>query len=60
MVYVRLAVQQRAVRLIGLTLCYTTPWMVFFYTIFGVAEVSSLFLVLELGELRNSSHSHPF
>ena len=49
MVYVRLAAQQRAVRIIGLTLCCTTPWMVFFYTIFSVAEVSSLSLVLEIG-----------
>ena len=44
MVYVRLAVQQRAVRIIGLTLCYTTPWVVFFYNIFSAAEVSSLSL----------------
>ena len=60
MVYVRLAAQQRAVRIIGFTLCYKTLWMVLFYTIFSVAEVSSLSLVLEIGELRKSFHSSPF
>ena len=49
MVYVRLAAQQRAVRIIGFTLCYTTLWMVLFYTIFSVAEARTLYFVLELG-----------
>ena len=60
MVYVRLAAQQRALRIIGFTLCYITPWVVFLYTIFSVAEASSVFLVLEIRELQESSHSNAF